>query len=269
MKTSTRITHGVVSIAATICLVGCASPAVPGSTSANPTGPATTLPPVVASPSPTPTSVPSATTPPSVPPKRPTPAAPPTPHTQTATIPAMLGALSKPFTLLHQGVKANGDTSAWTPTDWTLLTYGTSPALSALSHMRSSRVISVSRPEYGAGEGIAQFSDVASANRFLDQVAAAAKRLDKESGDRGASRHRVAASSVSGGDRTVSLRGWYEVRVDGKYRVVPGAELTRFTRVGDTVVFAWINAEYVGDTLNNPHANADTRDAIDHVLWQM
>ncbi len=279
MNTSTRIATRLVSVAAAVCLVGCAAPGVLTPPSANPTGPAAKLPPAAVSPSvsPAPTTPPAGTTTRPAPqrtvatkgpaPARTAPAQPIAPAAQTMEIPAKLGTLSMPLTLPHQGVAANGDISAWTPTPWSF--NGRSPAIPALAKLRASRVIAASGPEYGAGEGVAQFSDVAAANRFLDQVMATARRLDKESGDRGVTLHRLAASTDAVGDRSVALRGWYEVEGDGVHRIAPGGELTRFTRVGSTVVFAWTSGEYVGDTIDNPHANADTRDAIDHVLWQM
>lgn len=189
--------------------------------------------------------------------------------TSYRVVPATKGTFTFRARLLHQGVKASGDDTAWLPTAWQPVECGArTPALPALARLRASRVIASSGPEHGELEGVLQFRTTAAARQFVSQVTSASRRCDGvvTSGTKTRrTESRVAGAWAQG----VALRSWVQIKVDGRYRTVPGADATLVVRKGNRVAVAATGAEYLGDAWRTPAVRAELLKAVNYTAKAM
>ena len=208
-----------------------------------------------ATPTPTPTRTPSAATT-------------ATPGAGASTAPAVLGTLPADVRLLHEGVGASGDTTAWEPTPWGYGCPGFVPTWTSLASLTASRSIQASAPEWGASETLLVFGSDADARLFLDEIRATTAACAR-GGDDPESRTRAASDAFDGAwDDGLALRVWEEHSPDGGATWVqrPGASLGLVVRRGRAVALSTQGGEFLGDTWANPEVVAGTRQAIDAVV---
>lgn len=227
--------------------------------------------PITAGPTPSaqPSTTPKASATPSRTPSR-TPSATPKPRSGN-TAPATTGQLPAGFKLLHEGVPANDDTSAWELASWGYGCPSHVPVFASFSSLAASRNIEATGIEWAGSETILVFTTDAAATRFLSDLQNANTACAGPS-DEPNTRTRTAADPFTGPwDAGVALRAWDEYTADSgaTWTPRPGAALDLVVRRGRAVMISTVGGEYVGDPLVVGAAVNEARKAIDAAVGPM
>lgn len=211
----------------------------------------------------------------------PAPTTPASPSTRTPTatvradeVPGDKGDLGG-VTLLHEGVEATDDESAWTAEPWRPGGCPTDGLRRAMGSVVAARVIGMSGPEIGFVEGLLRFPSEEEASAFVHEMAAShAKGCVTTEADDGSNRNLHNSAPLAAGDEGLAVASWIEVRNEGVWTEAPGGELLLVARKGVHVALSGYGGESVGDS-SRPNTDvrrewhAELRKAIDHALDQV
>lgn len=182
--------------------------------------------------------------------------------------PASFGELGA-FRLRHEGVGADGEQGAWTPSVWEVRC-GDSPVLPLQDAVAGRRIASTG-PVGVEDESILVFRDEDAARAFMSWHSRTWPRCNAPAPDPDQPWLHFAISSLSSlGDEALVARVWEQGQSDGQWVNRPGGTITLLVRSGRAVVSASTSGEYVGDQYHtDPSIIADLRRTADHALPQM